>query len=225
MAMHADDEPNSSVTDKIRTLLLHAVAGHPLITESDVNLILPYVSLRNFQKGETYMIAAPRQKEIFYPLAGVVRSFYLLNDREINDNFGFENEFMLMNCTGDPPAGASFVEALEPAELLHFTPRGIEVAERVSPNWDSFIKQLVEAELNRVSSKIKYLLAYDGRERYLRLIRENSRIFSRVPLYHIASFLGIEKETLSRLRKKISVREIQPFEQEEPLRYQQKAGL
>jgi|GEM_PF-1308329 len=216
--MHANNEPDLAGTEKLRILLLEAVADYPFLNESDVKLIVPYVSLRIFQKGDTYMIAGPGQKEIFYPLTGVLRSFYLLNDKEINDNFGFEREFMLMNGTGTPLTGVSFVEALELTEVLHVSPRGVEIAERVSQHWDTFIKKLVEAELNRVSSKIKYLLAYDGRERYLRLIKENSRIFSRVPLYHIASFLGIEKETLSRLRKKISIN-VEPIE-EDRLKYQ-----
>jgi hypothetical protein len=35
-------------------------------------------------------------------------------------------------------------------------------------------------------------------------VRTYPKVFEQVPLYHIASYLGIERESLSRLRKKLS---------------------
>jgi CRP-like cAMP-binding protein len=44
----------------------------------------------------------------------------------------------------------------------------------------------------------------DGEQRYLDLIKNQPQIFERIPLYHIASYLGLERESLSRLRKKVA---------------------
>jgi len=45
---------------------------------------------------------------------------------------------------------------------------------------------------------------YDAKERYLMLLREQPQIIQQVPLKHIASFLGMTKHSLSRIRKEIT---------------------
>ncbi len=46
------------------------------------------------------------------------------------------------------------------------------------------------------------LMSESAEERYERLLREYPTIFSKVKSYHIASYLGIAPQTLSKLRKK-----------------------
>jgi hypothetical protein len=41
-------------------------------------------------------------------------------------------------------------------------------------------------------------------EKYLRFIKEEPLLLQRIPLYHIASYLAMTPETLSRIRKKIA---------------------
>jgi len=41
-------------------------------------------------------------------------------------------------------------------------------------------------------------------EKYLRFIKEESLLLQRIPLYHIAAYLAMTPETLSRIRKKIA---------------------
>jgi Mn-dependent DtxR family transcriptional regulator len=41
-------------------------------------------------------------------------------------------------------------------------------------------------------------------ERYLKLIAERPKVMERIPLHHIASYLGIKPESLSRIRKRLA---------------------
>jgi hypothetical protein len=41
-------------------------------------------------------------------------------------------------------------------------------------------------------------------EKYLQFIKEQPELMQRIPLYHIAAYLAMTPETLSRIRKKIS---------------------
>jgi len=56
---------------------------------------------------------------------------------------------------------------------------------------------------NQQETLSKYIVS-GPKERYLQLLEERPDLINRVPQYHIASFLGIKPETLSRIRKKIS---------------------
>lgn len=43
-------------------------------------------------------------------------------------------------------------------------------------------------------------------KKYLLLMKEQPQLFQRIPLHYIASYLGIEPESLSQLRKRLAVR-------------------
>ena len=55
-----------------------------------------------------------------------------------------------------------------------------------------------------LDSNMESFLFLNGEQRYLDLLKNQPYIFDRIPLYYIASYLGIERESLSRLRKKIA---------------------
>jgi CRP/FNR family transcriptional regulator, anaerobic regulatory protein len=50
---------------------------------------------------------------------------------------------------------------------------------------------------------VESFLFLSGEQRYLNLTEASPHVHARVPLYQIASYLGLERESLSRLRRKI----------------------
>lgn len=55
-----------------------------------------------------------------------------------------------------------------------------------------------------LTQRVESFLFLDGEQRYLDLLKNQPQIFDRIQLYHIASYLGLERESLSRLRKKVA---------------------
>ena len=49
--------------------------------------------------------------------------------------------------------------------------------------------------------RVLSLMGESAEERYVRLLKEYPTIFEKVKSYHIASYLGIAPQTLSKLRK------------------------
>ncbi len=62
---------------------------------------------------------------------------------------------------------------------------------------------MAEFSYKITTQRVESFLFMNGKERYLNLLETEPHLVDRVPLYHIASYLGIERESLSRLRKKI----------------------
>jgi len=71
--------------------------------------------------------------------------------------------------------------------------------------WNKFGRIIAEKSYVISEKRIESLLFYNAEERYLNLVKTYPRVFEQVPLYHIASYLGIERESLSRLRKKLAM--------------------
>jgi DNA-binding MarR family transcriptional regulator len=51
--------------------------------------------------------------------------------------------------------------------------------------------------------RIESFLFENAETRYLEFVQENPDLFNRVSLSHLASFLGIERQSLTRIRKKL----------------------
>jgi len=94
-----------------------------------------------------------------------------------------------------------FIEALEDSELILITKANWETLLKTMPNFQGMVDQLsaknFEAHQNRIFSNI----SEPAEKRYENFVNQFPSIYNRIPLYMIASFLGLTRETLSRIRK------------------------
>ena len=92
------------------------------------------------------------------------------------------------------------IDALEDSELLLIKKEDFNRLVTDIPNFRNFrdfIKaRNIDANQNRIMSNI----SDSAEEKYLNFIRSYPDIFNRVPLHMIASYLGVSRETLSRVR-------------------------
>ena len=96
---------------------------------------------------------------------------------------------------------ACYIEALEDSELILLTKANWETLLETVPNFkrmvDSLSAKNFEAHQNRIFSNI----SESAETRYENFVNQFPSIYNRIPLYMIASFLGLTRETLSRIRK------------------------
>ena len=63
---------------------------------------------------------------------------------------------------------------------------------------------IAENVLTILNDRVESFLFNTAEERYLKFISENPDLIQRVSLTHLASFLGIERQSLSRIRSKLA---------------------
>jgi CRP-like cAMP-binding protein len=130
--------------------------------------------------------------------------YYLKEDKEVNTNFFFENDFLsCFQSYLSQKASRHYLQAMEDSELLTFSFNDLEKAYDRSHNWERIGRKLAEECYIATAERSESFLFLTGEERYLDLLEKKREIFERIPLYHIASYLGIERESLSRLRKNL----------------------
>jgi len=160
-----------------------------------------------YLKAKEYFI---RENETCHEIAfvnkGVLRMYYLSPEgKEINTMFFFEDDFMtaFQSLLLQKP-GRYFIQALTECELITVAYPTLQNAYEHSSLWNKFGRLIAEKSYIISEKRIESLLFYSAEERYLNLVKTYPRVFEHVPLYHLASYLGIERESLSRLRKKLS---------------------
>lgn len=78
----------------------------------------------------------------------------------------------------------------------------IEDINKTSFEFETFGRKMLQFIIMQQDEHLKLFKLYTAQQRYEYLEINRPAIIRRVPLLHIASFLGVTRETLTRIRKK-----------------------
>jgi CRP-like cAMP-binding protein len=96
------------------------------------------------------------------------------------------------------------IEALEDCELLHLTKSGMEDLVKQIPVMERFFRLLMQNNIVALQRRVVAYMSLSAEEKYLKLMEVAPDIMQRASQQHIASYLSITPETLSRVRKKVA---------------------
>ena len=97
-----------------------------------------------------------------------------------------------------------FIECIEDAILYKISREDVEEIYAKIPKTERFIRKKLERSFVSFQKRILANLSQSAKERYINFTQDYPNIEQHVKNYHIASYLGITTESLSRIRKKIS---------------------
>ncbi|ANH80158.1 Crp/Fnr family transcriptional regulator [Niabella ginsenosidivorans] len=99
-----------------------------------------------------------------------------------------------------------FIETIEDCTLYMLSPKSKEELLRQIPKFERVFRMLVQRNLSTYQFRLFNMATQDTVDRYLNFISLYPTIPERVPQYHIASYLGVSPEMVSKARKKIAKR-------------------
>jgi CRP/FNR family transcriptional regulator, anaerobic regulatory protein len=153
-----------------------------------------------FREGDVCQFAG-------FILKGCFRVFLLKDGKEITLDFFLENRPIAdyESYFRKRPTPFYF-QAVESSELLILGPSCLELLFEAPLHGQRLQRLFVETLFFRMRDKLLSLYADDPETRYLNLLQNEPELVQRVPQYHLASYLGIEPESLSRLKRRIASR-------------------
>jgi len=172
----------------------------PLSAECQQELITHF-KIRNFKRGEIVVREGQYSNKAFLIVQGCSRAYYLKDGRDISDWFAFENEFMSSIVSffcGEP--SPHYIEFIEDSVAIEFSKETIDQLCDKYHDFERFISVVVTKTMLGLRERLSSILFNKAEDRYNQLIGIRPDITNRMPLTHIASYLGITLETLSRIR-------------------------
>ena len=110
--------------------------------------------------------------------------------------------------TGEP--GAFYIDAIEDTDYIAVPDTFFAQLPSIVPNADKFNRELLLDSVKAFRRRLISMLSDTADDRYLSFIQSYPSLALRVPQKMIASFLGITPESLSRIRKTLSVQSVNP---------------
>jgi CRP-like cAMP-binding protein len=168
-----------------------------------LSILEPFLSVKKVKKKELLLIDGDTCKNIFFIQEGAIKQYYLSDGKEFIQNFFFEgNMASHFNSFLSQTASNCYLETLEDSHLLVLNYHNFQ---KICKNHPEFNKTLAICMAAMNTKRINMLLLTDALLRYKKILGEELNILQRVPLYMIASYLGMTPETLSRIRKKLTL--------------------
>lgn len=169
-----------------------------------------YLTFHTLKKGDYLWRAGDVVKHIIFLTKGAIRYYYHnpVDEKEIVAQFFFENRFLTEYVSFNTQTPSDFYfQALEDCEYISFA-RGTVYQFFDKYKYFERIGRLI-AEYNFVSQQQAFRdqKNLNPEEKYLKLLNERPKVVARIPLNMIASYLAITPEHLSRIRKRIHIKD------------------
>ncbi len=161
---------------------------------------------KQFRRGEVIADAALLRGYGFFLLRGMARGFYTRKGHDRTYSFAFEGDFFGVPMTlFRIPDATPAIEFLEASELIMIPHREMKSFMETVDN-DTFreVADLIVSGLfshvQEVEEQMFMFQSMNARERYEWFVGRYPSLLERATITQIASFLGVTKETLYRIR-------------------------
>ena len=176
------------------------------LTDEEFNICTKFFITKKLKKHQFLLNEGDVCKYLAFVNSGCLRQYSI-------DNKGIEHiiQFAIEDWwISDPhsfltglPATYN-IDALQDSEVLLIEKSTRDKLLDACPKMERFFRLLIEANHVASHQRISDSLSASAEERYLKFIKSYPKLFEQVPQSHIASYLGITPQSLSRIRKELS---------------------
>lgn len=171
-------------------------------TPEDLRLMRSLSIVKKVRRKEFLLQEGEICRYKIFVAKGLLKSYCLRHDgtehimRFAPENSWTTDHISLVNQT---PAQSN-IEALENSEVVMWTRESMAELFASIPAFKVYMGRLMENALKSSHERILMNLSYTSEEKYEDFITSFPDVFRRVPLHMVASYLGVSRETLSRIR-------------------------
>jgi len=174
------------------------------LSDSSIDLLVQEGTLRKWKKGAFLLKEGEKCQEIHFIESGIIKAFQVKDGKDINLDFYFEHTFATnLKSLRSAESSAYSLQAMEELTTCSFNKPGLFKLYAISQEIELWGKSLLESLLVEQEGHSAFFKLYSPEERYAYILEYKPMIIQRVPLSQLASYLGITRESLSRIRRRI----------------------
>jgi CRP-like cAMP-binding protein len=176
------------------------------LTKDEETILLSKISLRKYLKGQYVVQQGDVCKYSGFIISGCTRTFYVDDEgQEHNVMFSAENWWAseIGSFVTQTPSDYN-VQCIEDTELIQLSYNDQEVLFKEIPKLERFFRLILEKAFVASQKRIVRNFSLTAKEQYLQFKIDYPELEQRIPQYMVASYLGITKEFLSKIKNQLT---------------------
>ncbi len=185
--------------------LLEYISKYIHLTEDETDILCSKLVYRKYLKNQYIVQQGDLCRHECFIIKGCAKMFYI--DAEGQEHivmFSIENWWTsdMGSFITQTPADYN-IQCLENTELIQFQYDALEELYVKIPKLERFFRKILEKSIVAFQKRLVRNFSLTAKEQYLHFKKSYPKIEQRIPQYMIASYLGITKEFLSKIKSQL----------------------
>lgn len=178
------------------------------LTDDEKAFIWERTPVKFFKKGTILLREGEIADKSYFSFEGCVRQYYLVDGIEKTTFFYTEGQSISsFQSSSTKTPSKHYLECVEDCKLSVSTYESEQEMYSRFPKFKMLCLKETEKQLGKYQEMLAHYITSSPEERYLNLLETRPGLLNRVPQHQIASYLGVKPESLSRIRKRISLKQ------------------
>lgn len=177
----------------------------PLVAESALKYLRTSLIVKNYEKGDIVFNVREEHSALMFIVSGFAKACYLSEDGSEKIAWFIEEEDFITDFPTflNDKRSNYFFQCIEDTTVVILKKSIIYKAYQDHPSLETYGRIMAEEVINKMQSRIESLLFLTAKERYLDFLTSNDKLLNRITVGQLASYLGVERQTLTRIRRNI----------------------
>lgn len=187
--------------------LLRYLSQYITLTPEEVDVVLTHAQVVFFPKDKVILEEGQVSREAYFIMSGLIRQYFLVEGDERTTFFYAEEETVqLYTDVLNPGPSPHYLACVEDTVAICCADgTGLDTFSAF-PRFEPVARAIGEKHLRMAQSVLTNFMVSSPEERYRHLLKTRPDLVQRVPQYQLASYLGVQPESLSRIRKRIAAK-------------------
>lgn len=177
------------------------------LSDVEVNALIESMVIKEYSKGNFLVKEGQNNIDTYFVLKGCIRQYKLIDGNDITTNFFTEEQWIISYelIENRTPSDFNLLCIEDTSVVVGNEQKAKEIFEQF-PHLEIISRKIMETVFMEQQNYFTTFITDKPEQRYLKLLKSRPDIFQRVPQYDIATYIGVKPESLSRIRKKIQLK-------------------
>jgi CRP-like cAMP-binding protein len=186
--------------------IIKNISKHITLDDEEKKYFTGILHYKKLERGKILLMHGDVARNQYFVISGCLRNYSVdANGKEHIVAFAPTDWWIsdLYSYITETPA-EYIIDALIPTEVFEISKKDMEEVYIRIPKFERFFRILFQNAIVNQMKRIGQVISVPAEERYKAFIKQYPGIYEQIPLKHIASYLGMSPEFLSKIRNKIA---------------------